>query len=506
MSRPEKGSTLPRLWTKPLPGREEGEGCVPDCSCGLTRQTSRGWDVIDWVELELELELLPWQKWLLIHSLELDEACAKLRHRKVLVLVARQNGKTTVKGALTLYRMFELNTRYVVGTAQDLSQAAEVMNEDVIPMILRRPKLMRRFNPEAPLHSDRIGQWSKQNAATFFRLDVRWHAGRGVFSPDNPRYLVKALNRKAGRGMNDVGEVNIDELREQRDWAGWAAITPTVTAASGPQIWCMSNAGDRESVVLNQLRSVAMSGDDPTLFHAEWSAPELCELDDREAWAAANPSLGYTLGWEALESSLATDPPAVFRTEVLCQSVDILETAIDFVAWESCADPAGRAMGRPSLCYGVAESGHTVCVAATGLESGRTRLELVGEWKTTEAAREAAKGLRELVNARTVSWWQKGPESVLASVLRKTKGVPLMQRDTTEACMTLADYVASRKITHGDDHVLNQGARSTGATGTGSAWYFDRSYWAHGLWAAAGALHAHLQQPDPVKARRDVIV
>jgi phage terminase large subunit-like protein len=59
----------------------------------LTPQTSKGFECIEFAEDILDVTLLPWQKWLLIHALELLED-GTYRFRKVIVLVARQNGKS----------------------------------------------------------------------------------------------------------------------------------------------------------------------------------------------------------------------------------------------------------------------------------------------------------------------------------------------------------------------------------------------------------------------------
>src|SRR5690349_7668479 len=81
------GSETPRIWTAPL--RE------------LTPETSLGFECIDFAEQTLELELMPWQKWFLIHALELhptevdDYGDPVFRFRKVILLVGRQNAKST---------------------------------------------------------------------------------------------------------------------------------------------------------------------------------------------------------------------------------------------------------------------------------------------------------------------------------------------------------------------------------------------------------------------------
>ncbi|MEF2735647.1 MAG: terminase, partial [Bifidobacterium choerinum] len=76
----EHGITEPRLWTKPLRP--------------LTRETSLGFEVIDFAEQILGIRLYPWQKWLLIHALELLNDGITYRFRRIIVLVGRQNGKT----------------------------------------------------------------------------------------------------------------------------------------------------------------------------------------------------------------------------------------------------------------------------------------------------------------------------------------------------------------------------------------------------------------------------
>src|SRR5215211_6573739 len=95
------GSEMPRVWTRPL--RE------------LTPETSLGFEVINFSEEILGLELLPWQRWLFIHGLELKPD-GNYRFRTVLTLVVRQNGKTTALNILTLWRLIMDGARVIMGT------------------------------------------------------------------------------------------------------------------------------------------------------------------------------------------------------------------------------------------------------------------------------------------------------------------------------------------------------------------------------------------------------
>ena len=85
------GRTEPRIWTEP---RVE-----------LTPATSRGFEVISFCRDYLRVDLLPWQEWLLIHMLELNED-GTLRFRKALVIVGRQNGKTLIGAVLAAFWLY----------------------------------------------------------------------------------------------------------------------------------------------------------------------------------------------------------------------------------------------------------------------------------------------------------------------------------------------------------------------------------------------------------------
>ena len=95
-----KGKETPRIYTPPL--RE------------LTPDTSVGFEVINFAENILKIKLHPWQKWLVIHALEVIDLPDgwRFRFRTVIVEVARQSGKTTVGCVLALFFLFVLGKKY----------------------------------------------------------------------------------------------------------------------------------------------------------------------------------------------------------------------------------------------------------------------------------------------------------------------------------------------------------------------------------------------------------
>jgi len=311
-----KGRTVPRLYTRPLVTGEPGP-C--GCGCALSDGTSLGFQAVAFAETVARVELLPWQRWWLIHALELLSD-GSFRFRTIVTLVARQQGKTWLLKILALWSMYLGVARLVLGSAQSLDIAKESW-QGAVEMVGDQPELAAE-----------VGNVRQANGEQCLTL------------VNGARYRITASTGKAGRGLS-VDLLILDELREHRDWAAWAALSKTTMARPNALTVCISNAGDDRSVVLNQLRDAAMQGilaaaepgntsdeapEDPSdgLALFEWSAPEGCELSDPDGWAQAMPGLGYgTITEAAVRSALATDSPAVFRTELLCQRVPTLDSA-----------------------------------------------------------------------------------------------------------------------------------------------------------------------------------
>ncbi|MDI3330140.1 MAG: hypothetical protein QJR09_05305 [Micrococcus sp.] len=321
---------MPRVFTPPL--RE------------LTPETSAGFAAIEFSEEVLGVDLLPWQRWLLIHALELMPD-GSFRFRTVVLLVARQNGKSTLAQILSLFFLYVRASRLVIGTAQNLDIAEEVWAGAV------------ELAEGVPDTAEMISRVVHTNGKKSLELET------------GERYKVQAASRRGGRGLSgDL--VLLDELREHQNWDAWGAVTKTTMARAMAQIWALSNAGDAASIVLRYLRKMAhkVLGDpdginsdglgvvelveakpddvedvpaDDSLGIFEWSAPPGISVHDRSGWAMANPSLGYTITERAIASAASTDPEWVFRTEVLCQWNDgTTEGPFPSGSWEAGVDPS----------------------------------------------------------------------------------------------------------------------------------------------------------------------
>lgn len=371
------GYETPRVFTPPLRR--------------LTPKTSLGFSAIEFAEDVLQFSLFPWQKWLLIHALEVLPD-GSFRFRNVVVLVARQNGKSTLSIVLSLWSMYVLGRPLVIGTAQDLDVAEEIW-QGAVDIVEETPELDDL--------KDRV---------------VKVNGKKSLELKTGERYKVKAANRRAGRGLSgDL--ILLDELREHQSWDAWGAITKTTMARADAQVWALSNAGDASSIVLRYLRKMAHAtlgdpdgingADDPTAVAAEdepdedievgeedslgifeWSAPPGCDVWDRDGWAMANPSLGYSITERTVASACKTDPEWVFRTEVLCQWSDgTLEGPFPPGTWDAGRDEGSRvAPDVPvTLCVDVSWDRSTSHIGLAGRrEDGLLHVEVIASRAGTD--------------------------------------------------------------------------------------------------------------------------
>ncbi len=448
---------------------------------------------------------MPWQRWFLWHALELhptevDEYGEPVfRFRKVVLLVGRQNGKSTVMQALTLWRLFVDRCGLVIGTAQDLEVAESLWGES-LDMAMEIDELKSEIADG--------GKVERQPGRKMFRLR------------SGETYKVKAATRRGGRGLS--GElVLLDELREHQSWDAWAAVTKTTNAKARAQIYAISNAGDAQSVVLRYLRQKAhLELGDPDginektdadeLIEAdlaeelaeeeeiesglaifEWSAPADADPKDRDAWAMANPSLGYRVRESTLASDQLTDPEWIFRTEVLCQwSEGTLEGPFPPGSWEGSADDESRRAdgAEVALCVDVSwDRARAHIGLASWREDGHLHVEVIASrvgtdwvvpWLTDPERSSVVREAPVAIQARGA------PASSLIPDL-EAAGVEVAEwggSDLGGSCGSFYDRVraaigegsAETGLRHRNQPVLNVAAANASTKPLQDAWCWDR--------------------------------
>lgn len=496
-----EGRTEPRIFTPPLRdlSREANAG-------GPT--TTLGWDVIDFAEQDLGITLHPYQAWLYVHALELLES-GDFRFSTIIILIARQNGKTTWWKILILYVMYVLGMKLVLSTAQDLDTAEETW-QAVVDMVTETDDDDQPLLPELAAQVKRVVQVNGKKS-----LDLK----------TGERYKAKAASRRAGRGLSgDV--VGLDEAREQQTWDAWSAITHTTMARVRSLIVLLSNAGDASSVVLRYFRKLAHSllgdpdginaDDDPAsllpggdsddeedddfdlgvedvdvgLF--EWSAPPNAPIRDRNGWAQANPSMNLPNGIPERKIRAATrEPEWVFRTEVLCQwSESTLEGLYPAGSWEKSADEdSQRGPDQPvALCVDVSwDRSHAYVGLASWRADGDVHVELIASragvdwvipWLDAAERSETVRTAPVVVQARGA------PASSLIQPLTDA-GRKVIEWGGSElgvGCGRFYDLVRAaigegdekQRVWHRSQRLLNLAAATAVPKPIGDAWVIDR--------------------------------
>ena len=404
------GKEVPRIWTRPL--RK------------LTKNSSLGFAAIEYAEQILGMDLYPWQKWALIHSLEivgdLKKQGWRFRFRTVLFMVSRQNGKTELSKVIASFFLNVLRVEAVFGTSLSMDKAEEVW-EAVIQ--------------EQETHED---------LARDIQQVARRNGGKKLVLTGLRTYKVGAPTRRAGRGdANDL--VMLDEVREHRDWETWSAAVASTNAKPNGMTVCFSNAGDPDSIVLRQIRSQAIEkingtkandfggnvdGDALALF--EWSAPEKAETDDLEALAQANPALGYgRLTERALMANRETFPESKFRSECMCQQVEtILPEPFPDGAWLGGQDPESFIREDSELFWGVdmSQDRRWTVIAVCGLrEDGNYHVEIVERRLGTEWAVDWFRARAAKYGGMKLAFQERGaPVSGLAEQICTIDGIERM--------------------------------------------------------------------------------
>ncbi|MBE1575055.1 terminase [Amycolatopsis roodepoortensis] len=510
------GSTTPRIFTPPLVTGPPGP-C--GCGCALTPATSYGFKVERFARDTLERPLDPWQRFAAIHAGELLPD-GRPRFLQILIIVARQQGKTELLVILVLFWMFMEERRLVLGTSTNLSYAVESWEKAV----------------ELAEGCDALAEDIPANGVR------RTNGENTLRTIYKTRYKIAASNRKGGRSLT-IDRLILDELREHHDWTAWNAAVPATNAVWDAQVYAISNQGDHRSVVLKSLRKSAIefikTGEgDRRLGLLEWSAPEGSRPTDERALAMANPNYGRRtdpdslLGQARRAQKNGGEELTGFLTEIMCIDVPMMDPAIDAAGWAAGIEPGTLAdvRSRVALCLDVSPDGqHATLSAAAMLEDGRVRVEVVGTWRDLASLRRDLPKEVARVRPRKLGWFPNGPAAALTADMKARqregdiaawppRGVEVddLKSDTPAVCMGFAELVKAGEVVHSDDPLLNAHIGGAEKLRRGDAWVFTRKNGTlasvddevtghvDGAYATAGAVHLARTMPPP--PRKPVIL
>jgi phage terminase large subunit-like protein len=435
---------------KPLVGAVKPRICTP-----FLKGPSKIDEVAELAE-KIGQPLLDWQRLVLEDMLRID-AKGDFRRKTMGLLIARQNGKTHLARMLILAHLFLWDSKMVIGMSSNRNMALDTFRQVA----------------NAIMDNDFLKDQVKQ---------IRYANGQeSITTLKGNRYQIVAATRDGSRGLT-ANFLFIDELREISE-EGWKAARPTTRATGGQTLVC-SNAGDAYSVVLNDLRERALSYPSPTLGWYEYSAPPHCKVDDRNAWAMANPSLGKLIDETTLEEAVATNPINNTRTEMLCQWVDSMTSPFTTQMVTDTSDsnlqitPGGNIV----FAIDVSPSKRSGALLAGKLNqaTGKIELGLMQLW-TSDVAIDDLK-----MAADVHAWAQKFKPRVImydkyatASIAQRLQQSGQKLEDCSgqsfyQACGEILDAFVNVRLVHSGQKELTESWFSVGAKTNDAGWRIVR--------------------------------
>jgi phage terminase large subunit-like protein len=232
------------------------------------------------------------------------------------------------------------------------------------------------------------------------------------------------------------------------------------------------------------LRERALSYPSPTLGWYEYSAPPHCKVDDRNAWAMANPSLGKLIDEETLEEAVATNPINNTRTEMLCQWVDSMTSPFTTQMVSDTSDSTLQITPGGNIVFAidVSPSKRSGALLAGKLNqaTGKIELGLMQLW-TSDVAIDDLK-----MAADVHAWAQKFKPRVImydkyatASIAQRLQQSGQKLEDCSgqsfyQACGEILDAFVNVRLVHSGQKELTESWFSVGAKTNDAGWRIVR--------------------------------
>ena len=250
--------------------------------------TSLGPAQAEFARLRMDIDLMPWQERAITDQLALD-GNGDFLFREALISTARQNGKSFALKSLAAWWLVEEARRR--GQPQNVLLVANKLDRSI------------------PMYREIVQYLEVHHGA-----EAKWTSGHFQCTmPDQSTIKVVAAKDNVHGLTLDL--ILIDEVWDIAPSVVFDALRPSMIARRNPLLSMWSTAGDEGSATMIRLREQAINaidaGRQSRLYFAEWSMPEV-DPADRRYWPWANPALGTTITWEALEAQADGGDQAAF--------------------------------------------------------------------------------------------------------------------------------------------------------------------------------------------------
>ena len=381
-------------------------------------------------------ELMPWQ-YDTARVLTERLPDGRMRYPVAVVSTPRQAGKSTLLGALMIYRCLTERDYQAFYTAQTRKDARETWGKWV----------------------DRLG-----SSLTLDRWRVMRANGqeRAVFEPMGSGLHPFARMEKALHGQQ-TDLVVLDEVWEMPPDKGEGllqAVTPTQATRPRRQIILVSTAGNDESVWFRgwvERGRDAVNDPDTRLAHVEYAAAEDVDPCNPETWASFHPGYPAHITHEAMESALDVFGPDQFRRAYGNQwpTAEVSWRG----NWSDLATDEGIPADAPVTFAVDSEPTHQTAtiVAATLLPDDQVAVEVIDhrrgtDWVLDRVYELATKHHAEVAIATT------GPLAFLIpeGTTRGVPWIPLSTGQVFDSVARIKNLTRQGRVNHPNDPRLNE--------------------------------------------------
>lgn len=441
------------------------------------------------------LYLDEWQQFVLSRSLGVRED-NKWAAFEVALVVPRQNGKGSIIEARELAGLFLFDEKLLLHSAHEFKTAYEGFRR-IVGLIDGSSDLSRKVKI------------------------IRTGAGdQSVELKSGQRLRFVSRSRASGRGFSgDV--VFLDEAYNLSDEMV-AAMLPTMSARPNPQLWYTSSApvATAESDVLRRLCKRGRAASSRRLAYFEWCADKDDAIDDRDAWAAANPAIDIRISPEFIEAELEALEPEAFARERLgvWSEEDKSNLVIPLAAWGACKDLKSGPTGPLNFALDVSpDRGSATIVVAAKSGRGGVHVEITGDdddvydhrpgtgWLVARAAELQGRWGGKVAIAKGSPAWSLEPELVEAGV----DLLPVSTEEHAQACGDLYDAIIDGQLKHLGQDELDAAVAGADRRYYGDAWLWSRRTSAADISPLVAVTLAHWAAnnlPPRRQGRRAIIV
>jgi phage terminase large subunit-like protein len=392
------------------------------------------------------LNLYPWQQLVLRDALG-ETAEGKWAAFEVGLVCPRQSGKGSILEALEIAALYladpDAPPPLILHSAHEFKTSAEHFRR------------VRDLIEGSPLLSKQVRIIRTAAGAEAIEL----HSGA----------RLRFVTRSGGSGRGFSADLVVIDEAYNLTAESMAAVLPTLSARPNPQIWYTSSAGMISSEQLARVRDRGIKGGDPSLAYFEWSAADGSDLDDRNAWRQANPSMGLRIPESFIVTERAALPDEQFGRERLglWADRDRDKGAIDPALWSTLADANAERGPDPVFAVATAPDRSWSAIAvAWRRPDGLPQVMLADYRRDATWVAERVDELR--------SRWRSPVLTDTASRGLVLDAEEPSQAEQAKAHNALSDAVLAGAIHHGNEPAMNTAVRAARWKPSGDTRVLDR--------------------------------